>query len=384
MKRNTARDATVGIVVLLAALVFTIAIFSIGSEQRVWVRKVNYNLLVPEANGLQSGSPVRLAGVQVGTVTRVNFSEDPNILGIQVGLAIDQAHQHRIRQDTVAVVKILTLLGGEKYVELRPGDPELPIIPPGSFIEVPRSFGMEQLGELSADLSADLKSISGNIRIILETVQRQEGVIGRMLLDPNFGQEVFSDIGTSARLARERMEEMSEGRGLLGRIVADEAFARRTVASIDQSLQRIDVLLAKATEPGGVVERALDPNGKLSASMDNLHQTTADMQDFAAQLKEGRGLLGKLVSDEAYGRELLGDVKRIADNLAAITDKLNKGEGTLGSLINDPQLIEDLKKVVRGVQNSKMMSWLIRHYREKGEEAQEEAIPAPQPDPGGP
>jgi phospholipid/cholesterol/gamma-HCH transport system substrate-binding protein len=57
-------------------------------------------------------------------------------------------------------------------------------------------------------------------------------------------------------------------------------------------------------------------------------------------------------------------------DLAAITDKLNRGDGTLGGLINDPQLIEDLRNVVRGVRQSRILSWFIRNSREEGEKHQ--------------
>ena len=369
MKKNFARDLTVGAVVLLAAFIFTIGIFSIGSEQKIWVKKVAYRIKVPDANGLQSGSPVRLAGVQVGTVTGVSFPEDPNQMGVEVGLAVDRAHQHRIRQDTVANVKILTLLGGEKYIELTPGSPSQAALPPGSYLTVPASFGIEQLGELSASLADDIKSISGNVRIVLETVQKQEGVVGRMLLDPNFGQQTFSDIAESARLTREALEDVNEGRGLVGKALTDEQFANETTASIRNSLTRIEALVEKLTDERGIVYQALDPNGRVAVAVDNFEKATADLQDFTAELKAGRGTLGRLVSDEEYGKELLENLKKISSNLAAITDRLNKGDGSLGRLINDPQLYEDIRSVVRGVQDSKVMSGLIRHYREKGEKA---------------
>jgi phospholipid/cholesterol/gamma-HCH transport system substrate-binding protein len=334
---------------------------------------VTYHVRLPDANGLQNGSPVRLAGVQVGTVTSVDFSEDASLRTIDVRLAIDQAHQHRIRQDSVAAVKILTLLGGEKYIELSPGDPTVDVLPPDSFIKVPETFGMAQLEELSAGLAGDLTSISTNVRVILEAIQRQEGVVGRMLLDPNFGQQVFADIGTSARLTRETMESIHAGEGLAGRILRDERLARDTLDSISGSLDRIEALLERVSAEDGVVARALDPNGGVSRAIDNVYQASADLKDFTADLKEGRGTIGTLISDREYSEELLGNIKRMSEDLAGIAEKLNRGDGTLGQLINDPQLHEDLKHIIRGVQNSKLMSWMIRHYREEGEEAEEKA-----------
>lgn len=391
MRRTTViRDVTVGAVVLVAALIFTIGIFSIGSEQRIWVRKVGYSIRIPDANGLQSGSPVRLAGVQVGTVTNVRFPEDPGQHGIEVDLTVDQAHQHRIREDTVANVKILALLGGEKYIELTPGSPERAALPPGSYITVPETFGMEQLGELSAGLAEDLRSISGNVRLVLETVQKQEGVVGRMLLDPNFGQQTFDDIATTARLTREMLEDVDQGRGMVGRLLSDDEFGRATVTSIRRSVERLETLMDKATAEQGVAHQVLDPNGKVAAAIDDLQQASADLQDFTADLKQGRGAIGRLVSDEAYAAEVLENFKKISADLAAITGRLNKGEGSIGGLINDPQLYQDLKDVVRGVQQSRVVGGLIRHYRKKGEKErrkqesrEEEKPPQEEPRDGG-
>jgi phospholipid/cholesterol/gamma-HCH transport system substrate-binding protein len=368
MSRKTlGRDLTVGIVVLVAAFIFTIGVFSIGSEQRVWVRKVSYRLEIPEANGLQGGSPVRLAGVQVGTVTGVSFSPDPNNNNIEIQLSVDQAHQHRIREDTRANVKILTLLGGEKYVELSPGSPDRPVLPPGSLIPVPETFSMEQLGELSAGLTDDIKSISANVRIILERVLAQEGVVGRMLLDPNFGSQTFADIAESARIGRRAMEDIDQGRGLVGHLMKDEDFADKSLASIQRSLDRMEKLMDQAMADNSPLHAIIDPNGKAMASLDNIHQASANMKDFSAQMKEGNGLVGRMMSDKAYADEVLGNIRRISADLASITNKINSGDGTLGGLINDPELIEDLRNVVRGVKQSRILSWFIRNSREEGE-----------------
>ena len=368
MRRNLTRDLAVGALVLVAALIFTMGVFLVGSEQRAWVRKTEYRLKVPDANGLNPGSPVRLAGVQVGAITDISLPDDPGQMTIEVRLAVDKAHQHRLRQDTVADVRILTLLAGEKYIELTPGDPALPVLPPGSYIAVPGSFGMQQLGELSAGLAGDIQSISSNIRIILETVLKREGVVGRMLLDPDFGQEAFTDVTRSAALLRSTLEDLNAGKGLAGRLLSDDEFARETVTSLKSSLTRVENLLAEATKDGGVADQLFDPNGKVAGAIDNLSHATADLREFTADLKEAQGTLGRLIRDERYAAEVLENIRKISADLAAVTDKLNRGDGTLGAAINDPQLYQDLKDVVRGVEDSKVVGGLIRHYRKKGEE----------------
>jgi phospholipid/cholesterol/gamma-HCH transport system substrate-binding protein len=369
MTRKGVRDVMVGVVVLAAALIFTLGIFSIGSEQRVWVRKATYRLKVLDANGLASGSPVRLAGVQVGTITSVEFPIDPNVLTIEVRLAVDQAFRNRIRQDTRANIKILTMLGGDKYVELTPGTMSAEELPENSYIDVPASFGVEQLGELSANLADDLQSISGNVRLVLEKITQQEGLVGRVLLDPNFGDAALADLGSAAHDLKEITEKINSGKGLVGQMVTDEAFGRETTATIKETLAELKTLVARLNERDGLIDQALDPNGKLARSLDNFEAVSADLRDMTGSLKKGEGLAGRLVADDAAGREMMENFRKIAADLAEITDKMNRGDGTAGAFINDPQIYEDLKMVLRGVQKSKLMSGLIRHYREEGEQA---------------
>lgn len=380
MKTHLVRDLAVGAVVLGAALIFTMAVFLIGSEQRVWVSKTEYRLKVPDANGLNPGSPVRLAGVQVGTIKEISFPADPTQMTIEVRLAVDNAHRHRLRQNTIADVRILTLLAGEKYIELSPGDPNLPVLEPGAYITVPGSFGMQQLGELSAGLAGDIQSISSNIRVILDTVLKKEGVVGRLLLDPEFGRQASNDITRSAALLRSTLENLNSGKGLVGRLLSDDAFARETITSLKTSLERIDSLLTKATQEGGVGDQMFDPNGKVSVAIDNLSKATADLKEFTSELKDSHGTLGRLIQDERYATEVLENIRKIASDLAAVSGKLKRGDGTLGAAINDPQLYEDLKDIVRGVEDSKVVGGLIRHYRKKGEENRlKEDVKEPEP-----
>ena len=371
MTRKGARDVMVGVVVLAAALIFTLGIFSIGSEQRVWVRKTTYRLKVLDANGIASGSPVRLAGVQVGTITGVEFPSDPNVLTIEVKLAVDQAFRNRIRKDTRAQVKILTMLGGDKYVELTPGTMSAEELPEDSYIEVPASFGVEQLGELSANLADDLTSISGNVRLILDKITQQQGLVGRVLLDPNFGDAALSDLGQAAHDLRQITEKINSGKGLVGQMVTDEAFGREAVGSVKETLAELKTLVARLNERDGLIDQALDPNGKLARSLDNFEAVTTDLRDMTGSLKKGEGLAGRLVTDDAAGQEMMENFRKIAADLAEITDKMNRGDGTAGAFINDPQIYDDLKMVLRGVQKSKLMSGLIRHYREEGEQAKQ-------------
>jgi phospholipid/cholesterol/gamma-HCH transport system substrate-binding protein len=80
--------------------------------------------------GLIPGAPIRLAGKDVGTVENVLFSD----LGegrppVQVDLLVEEAVQHRIREDSLATIATIGLLG-DKYVEISMGTPAAQVLPP--------------------------------------------------------------------------------------------------------------------------------------------------------------------------------------------------------------------------------------------------------------
>jgi hypothetical protein len=66
------------------------------------------------------------------------------------------------------------------------------------------------------------------------------------------------------------------------------------------------------------------------------------------------------------------DLSRLTANLAEVSEKINRGEGTLGALINERTMHDGMEDFVAGVNDSKFARWLVRHYRKKGIEMEED------------
>jgi len=384
--KRVRRDLGVGILLAVAALIFAVGIFSIGSEQRMWSRKVMYKIRLVNTNGLQVGSPVRLVGVQVGAISDIVLPDDPNRSDIDVVLKVDHAVESRIRVDTKASLKVLSLLGGDKFLELIPGSAGQPVLPPGSYIEVPQKMEIEEFQALGAGIADDLQEITNGLKVVLAQLQDRETFLGQALFDPNFGRETLSSVRGSMDSANAILKKVERGQGLAGKLITDEAFAESTVRRIEGSLSRIEALLARASDENGVAMQALAPDGSVSKILRNLQATSETLLETAGAMKAGKGVAGRLVSDDAYADEVLGNLKKVTSDLREITEKLNHGDGTAGAFINDPALYKDLQNIIHGIQKSKMMSWLIRHYREKGEKErmkEEQDKQKSEGDPGG-
>ena len=83
-ERRRGRDVTVGAMFALALLVLALTVMAVGEESRLFTKKAGYRAIFPSTDGLTIGSPVKMAGVKVGTVSRIRLPKDPRELGIEV------------------------------------------------------------------------------------------------------------------------------------------------------------------------------------------------------------------------------------------------------------------------------------------------------------
>ena len=91
-------------------------------------------------------------------------------------------------------------------------------------------------------------------------------------------------------------------------------------------------------------------------------------------------MANRLITDEEYAERILSRLDSVLGNLDDISTKIGKGDGTVARLINEPELYEALNDIVVGINESRMLRWLIRNRQKAGiekryDEAQEPADP---------
>ena len=382
MARKWARELSVGAVISVGLIVFAIAVLAITEESRLFYPKVSYWTRFDNTSGLARGSPVRLVGVQIGTVDDIVFPTDLKEFKIKVTFRVDRAFAPRIRRGTVAYLKSLTYLSQDKYVELTPGDPEQPQLSPGEYIDSGMSAWEETLlqGQGIAD---DLKEITASFRDLLVALNQGQGIVQEMIHNPEFGKQGAADLEGSLASLRRLLEGLEQGRGLAGTVLRDREMADRFKGSMDEAMVHLKSILARLDSPEGALAQLSDPQGKGAVLLEDLRAGAGSFRRAADTIQKGEGTIGRLVNDKAYADGLLGKIDRSTGHLESILRKIDKGEGTLGGIVNDPAVYEGLKDVVAGIQKSKIGKGMIRHYGKKGAEQREgpEGEPAP-PDPG--
>lgn len=369
MARRTTRDLTVGSMFALALVILALAIMAVGGESGLFLNRAHYSVAFQDATGLLVGAPVRMAGVEVGTVTGIQLPTDPRAESIPVQLGIDLAYAGRIREDSRATMRVLQLLTNEKFVEIIPGTPGSAPLDEGA--EIPLLVKIDYL-ERGETIAEDLTEIMDSLKTILGSLEAGKGLLGQMLHDPEFGQQGLVALGSALENIDLLTAEVLEGRSLFGRLLTDESLGGK-LDDLGMGIERFASVMDAIDRGQGAMGELLAEDGAGKQAIVDLQEAAATLNVVARRLEAGEGLLGRILNDGEYSEAVADDLAAMMHNLAEISRKINEGEGSLGALVNERVLYDGAEDVVAGVNDSKFARWLTRHYRKKGIEAEDRA-----------
>jgi phospholipid/cholesterol/gamma-HCH transport system substrate-binding protein len=391
MATKKEKTLRVGLLVAISMFVLMLFVFFIGAEQQIFARKNEYHVQLENVSGLAQGNPVRMAGVTIGTIKDITLPRDPKERNVAIELMLDRKYEDRVRQDSRARLKKLGLLTGDSYVEITPGTPRFPVLEPGSLIPAQKQTNVDQLISSGEDLVDNLVQISYSLKNILGRVDRGEGLIGELTSAPETRQRITDTFLATLNKTNAALSHMESRKGVLGKLIYDDVYAEQLTASIGsaaQSLQSITGNMQRSFESGDGMLPALlnDPEGKkrVNELVENLRITTANLSTFTTSMSKGEGLLPRLINDKQYGDQALAEFTLLVSQLNETVRKLNAGEGTAGKLVADPSLYESVNDILIGINESRLLRWLIRNRQQEGIEKryeQEQRRPATPPAP---
>lgn len=393
MAKNTKeRTARVGLLVTISLVVLMIFLFFIGSEQKIFARKNEYDVRLENVTGLAQGNPVKMSGVTIGVIRDITLPRDPKQKSVEITLMIDRKYSERIRGDSRVRLKKLGLLTGDSYIDVTPGTPKFEILEPGSIIPSNRQTDVESLISSGEDLVDNFVQISYSLKNILARVDRGEGLIGELTTAPETKQRLTDTVLTTLNKTNAALTHMESGRGVLGKMVYDDAYADQLTASLAAaatSMQAVTANVQRSFETGeGMVPALLhDPEGKARVYelVENLRKSSANLSTFTESLQTGQGLVPRLLNDKVYGDQALSEFTLLVQQLNETVRKINTGQGTAGKLVTDPTVYESINDILIGINESKLLRWLIRNRQQAGIERrakeQENAPPIENPAP---
>ncbi len=360
------RQIKVGLFVIAGIVLMMIAVFLIGDVRGLWETKVAYSTAFKDVAGLKPGAPVRMGGLDIGSVTSVDHGKNPGDVRVFVKLAISTKESVRVRADSVARVSNKGLLG-DKMIEIGPGTDGSPPQDPKQLIV--------------SEEPADVFSIANKVAAQTEQAIERLAPLAVALGDPKLASDIKGSIADVHML----LDATVQGDGTIHRLFFDHREAdqlSQLLERLNGASTRLDGILADTQDAtahlrqGPGLAHALLYDGEISkdaaGTMAELHE------DFRA-IREGNGLAHALLYGDSSSQHVMSNVNAMSDDLRAIVGDIRKGKGTLGALLVDPTVYEDLKSAIGNVERNEVLRALVR-YSIKADETH----PAPRVEPATP
>jgi len=267
---------------------------------------------------LKEGDPVKMAGVQVGRVEKIELLED------KVDVTMKLNMPDNVRTDSKAVVKFAGLMG-QNFVEIRFGSATAPKADNNTLIK------SEEQPDISM-LMARFDKVASGIERATESIS---GESFEKLLAPltDFVKENSPRLTAILSNIKIISTQVAEGKGTVGRLINEDTLyqsALAAVTNLNDTASEIKVIVSQA-------------------------------KNVVSDINEGKGTLGKLAKDDALYTETATAVR----NLREIFERINHGQGSIGKLINDESLyknarlsLQKLDKATEGLEDQGPLSVL--------------------------
>ena len=311
-------ELRIGVLTVVALAIAGVLIFSLTGTRGFFWQRYELRTKFPDVAGLTPGSPVRVAGVEVGSVKSVALDGEQ----VEVGFEVNKDVRDRITDRSVATLGSVSLLG-QAAVDIKPATTGTPI-PAGGYVPSTKTKG--SIADVSESAQSGLEEVTGLVR----DIRAGRGTVGKLMTE----DQLYTELQRFVASANDVTGAIKSGRGSLARLINDPA----TVNALNGSLKNLQDMTARINAGEGSLGKLVkDP-----AFADSLTGATTNLKTLTDRLNSGQGTAGKLLTDSA----LYDRLNQLSGRLDEVITKLNNGEGTVGLLLKDKQLYENMNKTV--------------------------------------
>jgi phospholipid/cholesterol/gamma-HCH transport system substrate-binding protein len=288
-------ETKLGFFVAITVCAAVLIIETLGSAD-LFSRGKHISALFDTAQDLKVGDRVKMAGVEIGRVEKIEIVDE------KVSVTMKLKLEANVKTDSKAIIKFTGLMG-QNFVAVSFGGPGSPKADEGAVLQT------EEQPDLSA-IMTKLDAAAGGIQNITKsfTGDKIDNLLGPLT---DFIKQNSAPITATIANVKNVTSQIAAGQGTVGKLIYEDALyasALTTVSNLQDTASSAKDMIASA---------------KLM------------MNDVSA----GKGTIGKLLTDET----LYNATTASMTNLESILIKVNQGQGTVGKLVNDQDFLKNAK-----------------------------------------
>jgi phospholipid/cholesterol/gamma-HCH transport system substrate-binding protein len=298
------KEFLIGIVTLIGISVLIVGSFFLKGQE-IWKSRFVYYSVFSNSEGLSTGRPVNLNGLQVGIITNINFQKN-NLNNIVVEFELTDPNVFKLKKGSLVLLNSDLLSGS--YLDISWGD--------------------------SLDYYNSRDTIPSSVSLALE-----DQINERLIPLEKKTNELISTADSAIKTI--------------------EAIFSRNTDNLDESFDGIKNSI-KNLEKVSLQIRSL-----IRSEKDNITQIVSNIETVTSNLKESNEAINKILSNTAKLSDSLvaSDIKGTINNAKQSLEEVNmilydikNGDGTLTRLINDStvylsvtQMIDEATRLVENI-----------------------------------
>lgn len=298
------KEFLIGIVTLVGISVLIVGSFFLKGQE-IWKSRFVYYSVFSNSQGLSTGRPVNLNGLQVGIITNINFQKN-NLNNIVVEFELTDPNVFKLKKGSLVLLNSDLLSGS--YLDISYGD--------------------------SLDYYNSRDTIPSSVSLALE-----DQINERLIPLEKKTNELISTADSAIKTI--------------------EAIFSRNTDNLDESFDGIKNSI-KNLEKVSLQIRSL-----IRSEKDNITQIVSNIETVTSNLKESNEAINKILSNTAKLSDSLvaSDIKGTVNNAKQSLEEVNmilydikNGDGTLTRLINDStvylsvtQMIDEATRLVENI-----------------------------------
>jgi phospholipid/cholesterol/gamma-HCH transport system substrate-binding protein len=291
-----------GVFVILGVLLFTAALFMIGERRMLFEDRFEIYTEFAKLGQLESGSIVRVAGMNAGEVTEILVPASPS-QRFRVKMAVRNDLHPLIRADSVATTQTEGLVGGI-YVNIATGSEQAPQLPVGGTIPSREPLAVSDLLQQASDTIVKVNNavdkLSGDVEVTIRQIAMTAAEAHELIEEVSPQIKAIADNGNRISADASRIiAGIRAGEGTIGKLMTDDSLYVRTREIADDA----KAVMANVKQVSDEARRAISefrsddgPAQGLFADMrltlTQAREATADLADNMEAMKHNFLLRG--------------------------------------------------------------------------------------------
>jgi len=334
----------VGLTVVAGSIVLMVLILLMTSTGGILTPKIRLVSYFDNAGGLQPGAVVRLQGVDIGSVARVQVVPDParQLTPVEVDMRVSTKFHPNLRKDSLATLATAGVLGAT-FVDIDSSQAKAREAQDGDVLPTKETPQIEDVVRASQSSLQNLDALEKRVDRILSFVESGQGSFGKFIYDASLYKELNSTVVQFQSL----VADVANGKGSIGKaIVSDELYH-----NANDAISKLNAMIDDLNAAKGTAGKFLkDPT-----LYNSLNEAAANVKKLSDDINAGKGGIGVLARDPDFAAKL----KNTMNNVSALTERLNSGQGTVGKFLQDEtfynngnQLLVETRELIKAVREN--------------------------------